>query len=261
MPKHQPAGELSRARGRMKRVAIMGLSLFSLTSCVNSMGGKEDQQRIAGVYVLDRVDGAAIPASIAPLAGCNRTVQKGIFRITAGGSEVRPTYDWTISIDADCQPVPPSVLPGDGDVGAWRFQHSTQLSFSSMMDHGSYSASLEESTGNPPAITFVNLGNSYRFVRVMRWDDPQGYVNVSVVDQSGQPVPGVLLVFTFANGIQGGGTTPASGEFTTGGVVGECWISITAPAGYAVPASQPNPLSVSVVEGPTIQMQITLTKT
>jgi hypothetical protein len=104
-----------------------------------------------------------------------------------------------------------------------------------MMDHGSYSASLEESTGNPPAITFLNLGNSYRFVRVVRWDDPQGYVDVSVVDQSGQRVPGVVLVFTFANGIEGGGTTPDSGEFATGGVVSQCSISITPPAGYALP--------------------------
>lgn len=224
------------------------------------MGGREDQQRISGVYVLERVDGTAIPASIAPQQGCNRTVRKGIFRITAGGPDVAPTYDWTISIDADCQPVPPGVLPGDGDVGAWRFQQSTQLSFSSMMSHGAYSAELEETPGSPPAVTFVNLGNSYRFVRVMRWDDPQGVVYVKLVDQSGQPIPGVVLVFTFANGIQGGGTTPDSGEFGTGGVVGECKISITPPAGYEVPASQPNPLSVSVVTGPALHLQVALTK-
>jgi hypothetical protein len=247
-------------KGPMRRASIVGLSLLCLSSCVNSMGGREDQQRISGVYVLERVDGAPIPASIAPQEGCNRTVRKGIFRITAGGVEVRPTYDWTVSIDADCQPVPPGALLGDDDVGAWGFQQSTQLSFSSMMDHGSYSASLEEVPGNPPAITIINLGNSYRFVRVMRWDDPQGYVDVSVVDQAGQRVRGVVLIFTFANGIQGGGTTPDSGEFATGGVVGQCSISITPPAGYALPASQPNPISVTVVEDTSIQVQVTLTK-
>jgi hypothetical protein len=128
------------------------------------------------------------------------------------------------------------------------------------MGRGSYSAALEETPGNPPAITFANAGNSYRFVRIMRFDDPPGVIFVDVVDQSGQPVRGVVLMFSFANGLEGGGTTPDSGELGLRGVVGECKISITPPAGYAVPASQPNPISVTVVEGQAPHIKATLTK-
>jgi hypothetical protein len=94
----------------------------------------------------------------------------------------------------------------------------------------------------------------------MRLDDPQGVVYADVVDQFGQPVPGVGLTFTFANGLQGGGTTPGSGEFGTRGIAGECTINITPPAGYTVPASQQNPLLVTVVANEAPHVTVTLTK-
>jgi len=223
------------------------------------MGGREDQERLAGIYLLERVDNLPIPAAIAPQQGCNRTVRKGNFTITPAGPDVVPMYDWTISIDTNCDPVPPGVLPGAGDVGSWRFG-TARISFNSMLGHGSYDGVVEEPSGTP-AIVFSHLGNAYRFVRVMRSDDPQGVVYVTVVDQFGQRVAGVGLIFTFANGLEGGGTTPESGEFGTGGVVGDCTIRIIPPAGYGVPASQPNPFTVRVVEGPSIRVQISLTKT
>ena len=248
------------ANNSTSQVSILGLALFAASSCVNSMGGKADQERIAGVYILETVDGVAIPAAIAPQQGCNRTVQKGIFTISASGRDVVPEYDWSIAIPADCQPVPSGVYQGGDDVGAWQFRQSSQLSFFSGMGRGAYSAALEETSGNPPAITFANAGNSYRFVRIMRFDDPQGVVYVDVVDQSGQPVRGVVLMFTFANGLVNGGTTSDSGELGLRGVVGECKISITPPAGYAVPASQPNPISVTVVKDQAPHVNATLTK-
>jgi hypothetical protein len=93
----------------------------------------------------------------------------------------------------------------------------------------------------------------------MRFDDPQGVVFVNVADQFGQPVAGVALIFTFANGLQGGGTTPASGEFGSRGIVGECRIAITPPAGYTIPASQPTPISVTVVADQIVRINATLT--
>ena len=251
--------DLRLVTGQVKYTSVLAFSMLALSSCVNSMGGREDQQRISGLYVLERVDGVLIPAPVAPQQGCNRTVRNGILTISAAGPDVQPFYDWSFPIDADCKPVPPGVFQGATDVGTWRFQ-STLLAFNSMKSHGSYTAALEETSGNPPAITFAHLGSSYRFVRLMRFDDPQGVVYVRVVDQFGALVAGVQLIFTFANGLQEGGTTPASGEYGTGGVVGECKISITPPAGYVVPASQPNPLSVQVVTGPPLRVQVTLTK-
>lgn len=243
----------------MKCASALVFTLLALASCTNTVAGREDQDRISGRYVLTQVDGLAIPTPVAPQQGCNRTVRKGIFTISAAGPDVLPMYDWTISIDPSCQPIPPGVAQGADDVGTWSF-NSTQLPFKSMKGQGAYSATLEEASGSPPAISFAYLGNSYRFVRIMRFDDPQGGVFVKVVDQNGQPVAGVRLIFTFANGLQGGGTTPASGEFGTGGVVGECKISVTPPAGYEVPASQPNPVSVTVVQGPDLRIQVSLKK-
>jgi hypothetical protein len=149
---------------------------------------------------------------------------------------------------------------GGDDVGNWEFHQSSKLSFSSMMGRGSYGATVEETPGNPPAVTIAYAGNAYRFVRLMRYDDPQGVVFVDFTDQAGQRVAGVRILFTFANGLVGGGTTPGSGEFGTGGVVGECTIGFTPPEGYVVPASQPNPVTVSVVEGPPLWVHVSLTK-
>jgi hypothetical protein len=250
--------ELSKIR--LQRVPAAALLLLASTACVDSVGNRADEDRISGVYVVQSVDGVAMPTPLAPQQGCNRTVGESILNVSAGGRDVAPEYDWSITINADCQPVPSGVYQGGDDVGVWRFAQSSQLSFSSLMGRGSYSAALEETPGNPPAITLANAGNSYRFVRIMRFDDPQGVVYIDVVDQSGQRVRGVVLIFTFANGLKNGGTTPDSGELGVRGVVGECKISITPPAGYAVPASQPNPLSVTVVDGGAPHFTVTLTK-
>ena len=248
------------SKSHASQVPILALALLAVSSCINSTGGRDDQERIAGIYILQSVDGVAIPAPIAPQQGCNRIVQKGSFSISVGGPGGGPMYSWSIAIPADCQPVPSGVYRGGDDVGAWRFHQSSQLSFVSMMGQGSYTAALEETAGNPPAITFPNAGNSYRFVRINRWDDPRGLVYVDVVDQSGQPVSGVVLVFTFASGLEMGSTTQESGEVFAEGFVGECKISITPPAGYAVPASRPNPVSVTIVQGQAPHIKATLTK-
>lgn len=243
----------------MKHSLTFAWSLLALSSCSGIFGNQDDERRISGVYVLERVDGAAVPASIAPQEGCNRTVRDGVLTISAGGSDLRPMYDWSFAIDTNCDPVPPSVFQGTDDAGGWSFA-SPRLLFTSMKGQGDYGVTLEEADGNPPAVTFDYLGNSYRFVRLMRFDDPQGVVYVKFVDQSGQPVAGVGLMFTFANGLKGGGTTPETGEYGAGGVVGECRITIIAPSGYDVPASQPNPFTVSIVQSPTLHVQVVLTK-
>jgi len=237
----------------------LAFSLLGITSCTDILASRDNQRRISGVYVLERVDGAQIPTPVAPQEGCNRTLRDGIMSISAGGSDLQPMYDWSFAIVADCDPVPPSVFQGRDDVGTWNYSPTT-LSFKSMKGLGAYSVTLEEASGNPPVVTFVYAGSSYRFVRVMRFDDPQGVVYVKVVDQFGQPIAGVGLIFTFANGLESGGTTPATGEYGTGGIVGECKISIIPPAGYEVPVSQPNPFTVSIVESPTLHVQISLTK-
>lgn len=249
-----------RERCAMPFHSALMFCFLVLCSCNIITGNKEGQGRISGLYVLERVNGIAIPAPVAPQQGCNGTATKGTLTISAAGPDVLPTYDWGISIRVDCSPVPAGVVQGDDDVGTWRFESNTRLAFNSMKRHGAYSAALEETPGSPPAITLANLGDSYRFKLLVRPDDPQGVVFVKVVDQEGQPIAGVRLLFTFANGLQGGGTTPASGEFGTGGVVGECKISITPPVGYQVPSSQPNPVSVSVVQGPALRIQVSLVK-
>jgi hypothetical protein len=246
-----------RFRAQTKGACAFALGLLVLLSCTDIVGDRA-QERISGLYVLKQVDGLPVPASIPAQNGCNRTVKRGIFTVTAAGPDVLPMYSYELPIEVDCQPVPSGLVRGFEDVGTWRF-HSSQLAFKSMMGKGAYSAELGEESGNP-AITVVQLGNSYKFVRIMRPDDPQGVVYVKFADQFAEPVAGVRMIFTFANGLEGGGTTPASGEFGTRGVVGECKISITPPAGFAVPSSQPNPFSVTVAEGTPLRVQVQLIK-
>jgi hypothetical protein len=260
MPVQRMLSKLYPPKRVALRVSILGLFVLAVSSCVNRLGGRDDRERIAGVYILQSVDGVAIPAAVAPEQGCNRTVQKGNLAISPGRGHLIPDYSWGIPIVADCQPVPPGVNQGGDDVGFWRFQTSTQLGFESQKRRGNYSVQLEETAGNPPAITLATDRNSFRFVRVLRFDDPQGVIFVDVVDQFGQPVPGAGLIFTFANSLEDSGTTPDSGELGSNGIAGECTISIIPPAGYAVPASQPNPLTVTVVANEAPHVKVTLTK-
>lgn len=244
----------------MRYGSSIAFALLALSSCTNSAGGREDQDAISGLYVLQRVDGMPIPAPLSAQQGCKRTVlPNGVLTISAAGPDVLPMYDWSFGIGADCNPIPPGVFQGSDDVGTWRFG-SNVLLFNSLKGHGAYGATLDEAPGKPPEITIVQFGNSFTFVLLVRPDDPQGVVFVKFLDQSEQPVAGVRLIFTFANGLQSGGTTPASGEFGTKGVVGECKISITPPTGFAVPSSQPNPLSVAIATGDPLRVQVQLVK-
>jgi hypothetical protein len=231
---------------------------LTVSSCVDFLGdGHAGEKRIAGTYILESVDAVTLPATVPAQAGCNRTVRKvAVLVLAGGGSETQPWYSWEIKIDADCQPVPASVFQGTDDTGLWRI-HSTQLSLRSQMGEGAYTADLEETSGRPSVIKLSHLGNSYRFRRM---DDPTGVVFVRVVDQFGQTVEGVILHFTFRYGLEGGGTIGAAGEFGTSGPIGECSIEMTPPPGYEVPASQPNPFTVTLVEHPAIHVQATLTK-
>jgi hypothetical protein len=232
------------------------VSTIALSACSSLLGGDDAEKRFAGFYILESVDGTALPAQVAPQQGCPRTVRKvATFSLSAAGPDVRAMYDWEITIDADCQPVPAGVFRGADDVGNWSAQ-STQLSFTSLKGQGAYTASVEENAGSPPAIILSYLGNSYRFRRM---DDPTGVVFVKVFDQFGQPVEGVVLRFAFRYGLEGGGTIGPALEFGTSGPVGECAITMTPPQGYEVPASQPNPFTVTVVEG-AIHVQAILTK-
>jgi hypothetical protein len=241
----------------MRYRPLVLVSTAALSACNSILFGGDAEKRVAGTYILESVDGVTLPAPVAPQEGCNRTVRRvATFSLSAAGPDVQPMYDWEIKIDADCQPVPAGVFQGADDVGLWSAE-STHLSFRSMKGQGAYTASVEESSGKPSAITLSYLGNSYRFRRM---DDPIGVVFIKVFDQFGQPVEGVILHFTFLYGLEGGGTIGPALEYGTSGPVGECTIKMTPPEGYEVPATQPNPFTVTLVQGPAIHVQATLTK-
>jgi len=230
---------------------------LAVSSCVDFLGDNDAEKRIAGTYILESVDGVLLPALLAPQEGCNRTVRKvAELVLVGGGQDTQPWYSWEIRVDADCQPVPAGVFQGASDMGLYRI-NSTQLSLRSQMGEGAYTADLEETSGSPSVIKLSHLGNSYRFRRM---DDPIGVAYVSAVDQFGQIVEGVILHYTFQHGLEGGGTIGPAGEYGTSGPIGECSIMMTLPAGYELPASQPNPFTVTVVENPAIHVQVILTK-
>jgi hypothetical protein len=243
----------------MRLKLLLPLVLAAAFSCTNSQALREDQRRISGIYLLKEIDGAALPASLPPEQGCNREVRNGNLELFQSGVDAGATYTWSVAIMADCTPIPPGVAQGTSDYGFWDYG-SVELSFRSKRDFGNYNPGLEEKSGLPPAVTIAYLGNSYRFVLAQRWDAPTGVVFVKFVDQAGQPVSGVVLTFEFPNGLSGGGQTPESGEFGTRGAVGDWAIAVVPPAGYAVPASQANPFSVSVAKDDAQRLQVSLVK-
>jgi hypothetical protein len=236
----------------MKRISLLLLVLV-LTSCFSIFGDRWDENRISGFYILERVDGVPVPAALSPEQGCNRTVNLGTLSLSGGGPDIGPRFTWTIRIVNDCLPPLPLGNPGVEEGGSWRLHSGQQLSM--MSARGGYSATVEEASGQPPAVTFDYLGNSYRFRRI---DDPTGVVFLKFVDQFGQPVSGVVFQTALPYGLEGGGTV--MDEFGTSGHVGEWTISFTPPEGYTVPPSQANPFVLTVPDEPPLHVTITLTK-
>lgn len=139
------------------------IALVTCLSCINSMGGGEGEQRISGIYTLERVDGVLVPTEIQPQEGCNRMVREGLLTLAPGRQSLLPHYTWSITIDVDCQPIPPGVFQGTDDVGSW-FYRPTELPFTSRKDLGTYTVDLDETSG-VPEVTVLHLGNAYQFRR------------------------------------------------------------------------------------------------
>lgn len=212
-----------------------------------------DLSPVVGIYLLESVDGQPLPASLPAQQGCTRTIDKGEFDLDGPSGEARPLYSWGIAISASCQP------PGSEDIqdfGAWRFP-GPDIVFSSQKGHGTYVGSHLGPAAEETRVRWAVEGHTYVFRRVQSPNTPTGILYLKFLDQTDIPVAGVKMNFLFPNGLEGGGTTPVTGEFGDRGAAGTWKITLVLPSGYSFEPPRDNPFDLLVPQG-TTQLTIRL---
>lgn len=244
-----------RKSSTARRISLAGALALSTIwlGCGITSPSYGDLSPVVGVYLLESVDEQPLPVSLPAQQGCSRTIDRGIFDLDGPSGEARPLYSWAIAINASCQP------PGCEDIqdfGTWRFP-GPDIVFSSQKGHGAYSGSHLGPAAEETRVRLAVDGHTYVFRRVQSPNTPTGILYLKFLDQTDTPVAGVKMNFLFPNGLEGGGTTPATGEFGDRGAAGTWKITLVLPSGYSFDPARDNPFDFIVPQG-TTQLTIRL---
>lgn len=91
--------------------------------------------------------------------------------------------------------------------------------------------------------------------------EPTGTVQGSVEDETGAPVAGATVTLTRSGSASRTATSGGNGSFSFAQVEAGTWsLQVTAPGGYTVPSSQPNPQSITVTAGQTTTVTLKLAR-
>lgn len=235
-----------------RRVAVAGTLAFAATpyGCGITSPSYGDLSPVVGIYLLESVNGQPLPATLPPQQGCNRSINRGIFDIIGATGEARPLYSWSIPIEISCQPVPSGVSDFIEDFGTWTFPRP-EIVFSSQKGHGKYPGSHLGPLAEETRVRLSMDGHTYVFRRVQSLNTPTGILYLKFLDQTDTPVAGVKINSAFPNGLQGGGTTPATGEFGDRGAAGTWKITLVLPSGYSFDPPHDNPFDFVVPQSTT----------
>ena len=246
------AGASTMAHRRTWVLASTALAIAVGVNCSGLLGPDSygDMNPVVGVYLLESVDGRPLPVPLPPQAGCDRSISQGELRLSGPAGESIPFYSWGYGVAVSCNPVPSGVQRGKEDLGNWTFPNP-ELNLRSERGNGEYDALYLGPLAEETRVRISFEAREYVFRRVLGPNTPTGILFLKFVDQTDAPVAGVRMFIDFPNGLKGGGTTPATGEFGTRGMAGIWRISLELPAGYSLPQSQPNPFEHPVPQGTT----------
>lgn len=223
------------------------LACVILASCIRAgvTDVTEADFEVSGRWVLESVDGLELPADVPSHDGCVATVLGGELSLSVAKGEVLPLYIWSAGGPERCGSTVKESVRLDDDFGSWTRREST-IHFRRYQSEDRYPGEMVGTGDLQSLLSFRRGSHTYSFRHLRRSDAPRGYIQVTVVDESGVLVDGAKLNFLAPDGLQSGGTTPLSGTFTTTGPPGEWQVTVTPPIGYVVPAAQPNPVRITM---------------
>lgn len=237
--------------------------LLASTSSCNSLFTSPSSPAYSGIYVLDQIDGNALPVA-APGVGqdgpCPTLATDGSLGLAPAGVDHGQLYMFSVADGPGCDALQAALHPSAiaGATGKWNGDGNT-VQFTVSRDDktiGSFNG-VVSSASSGYVLTFTFQSHQYRWRRVRPYP-PQGAslipVQVSIMDEAGQPVNGANLLFQISDGEvqRGNGTLVPTGDSVR--------IYVNIPVGYTMPPNQPNPLTV-VVPGPQpLSLTVTLAR-
>ena len=221
---------------------------------------------VLGLYILTHVDGAPLPSPPAAPGSadpCPPAVTDGEFSLIQGP---RTPQLYTLSVAAS-RACDPGGIPSDAtgvleDGGGWSIS-GNQISFTSSPSngHGSYRGTVD-SLSPEPIVSVPFGGHTYTFRRLDPDRDQSAGVAATIVDESGAPVPGALIVFHSSNGqVERGFSGTTKTPFAVPASLGTEVINIGPPSGYTFAPGQSNPVEVEIKSGQLAQVTVLLMKT
>ena len=251
---------------RTSPIVLFALSGLLLGCNLGSNTTGPGVDAVRGLYILTQVDGAPLPSPPAAPGSadpCPPAVTDGEFSLSQGP---RTPQLFTLSALASraCDPggIPTDVTEVAFDAGGWSLSGS-QISFTSSPSNrqGSYRGTVD-SLSPLPVVSVPFGGHTYTFRQLDPHRDQSGGVALTIVDESGAPVPGALFVLHWSDGeVLRGYSATSKGPISAAASLGTEVINIAPPAGYTFAPGQTNPINATIVSGQTTQVSVVLVKT
>jgi hypothetical protein len=243
------------------------LAIGLMVACSNSV---EPADAIAGLYVLDQVDGNPIPPSPPPVTDdtvpCPVAVTDGQLSLEAAAPRIPQGYVFSVYSSPTCEPmgIPSDATEVAHDAGFWSLLgKELQFESSPSNGHGSYGGAVLPGNGpsGAPRVQVAFGGHTYAFLPLDQIRPVPG-ITVNVVDQSGARVDGALVVIRLSDReVDRSFTSSALPLSPRIGVPGPAWVSIAPPKGYGFALGQQNPVTVTIVSGEITQVVVVVVKT
>jgi hypothetical protein len=208
-----------------------------------------DFSKWSGKYILESVDGIAVPTTVGPSSGCAPKTLSGELVLMAPSGATRPVYTLITATRPACETFlsHPLVDAGVVDVGQWDTS-SEEIEFRSEKQLGSYQG-VPSSSGSVTKIDTPIGGHFYTWSLVPLSDQSPGTLTVHIVDAAGGPVGNVLFEFTSAVRMIARGTTKADGVINLQSPPGSVSLAFAPPIGYSISQDQPNPILITLSAG------------
>lgn len=251
--------------GRMRRLLTGAISLLA-AAC--GQPTEPASARVSGVYVLERLNGVAMPAILGSFATCPGPISYGELGLGPTYADGTPQlYTFAVYRGRACEPAGDPVdqrLQVGEDAGFWSVD-GDRVTFKSVRAYGfgTYYGQVPGSNvaGAPgPMLEFTIGGQAYLWRRVRPPTDSHASLPVSAIDEQGRIVNGVRLEVRESSGLVSNGVTSFDRPFGLGAVPGvTVTIHARLPTGYAFAPGQANP--VSAVVGSTTEVIIRVVRT
>ncbi len=261
--------QLAETHSGIRQVRLLSSSLLLFTACSSSASTDPVIPTVAGVYLLQRADGAVLPVP-PPAPGstdpCPAAITDGALSLGDAPQDraLPPLYTVYVIGSRACDPngIPAEPKEVARDAGVWSASRDV-VAFNSnaRFGLGNYQGALQADASGP-SISLRIGGHEYSFRKLDPTLQAFGTVAVAVLDQQGLRVGGALIVFHLSNGqVSRGVSSDAGPAFATSASPGSTRINIAPPSGYTFAQGQANPVIVPLSTERMTEVTVLLVRT